>query len=296
MTILLIGKNGQVGWELQRTLAALAPIVAVDFPEIDLLNSDAIRTLVERTSPNLIVNAAAYTAVDQAESEAEVAMAINATAPGILAEAAKARNIPLVHYSTDYVYNGEGTVAYREDNATGPLGVYGQSKLAGDNAIEATGCAHFIFRTSWVYGMRGKNFLLTMLRLAREKEELAIVGDQIGAPTWSRLIAEVTAFALTRCWDNTKGDLGLWEKRGVYHLAPSGETSWYGFAEAIFREDPRKEEQVLKQLRSIKTEDYPTPAKRPANSRLNCNKLQETFGLHLHPWETSLQLAIAEDL
>ena len=222
--ILLTGKNGQVGWELQRTLAPLGEVVVLDRRQLDLSDPDQIRERVREISPDLIVNAAAYTAVDRAEAEPEPAMAVNGTAPGLLAEEAKRIGAAIIHYSTDYVFDGAKTTPYTEEDAPNPLNVYGRTKLAGEQAVQAAGVPHLILRTSWVYGMRGKNFLLTILRLAREREELKIVDDQIGAPTWSRTIAEATAQILTS---------GAWPvsgASGIYHLTASGSTSWYGFA------------------------------------------------------------------
>ena len=287
MTLLLIGKNGQVGWELQRTLQPLGPVRAMDYPEVDFADLNALRRLVREAKPSLIVNAAAYTAVDKAESETDKARAVNTLAPGLLAEEAQRLGIPLIHYSTDYVYDGSGETPRSEDTATGPLGFYGQTKLEGDQAIAASGCAHLIFRTSWVYGVRGSNFMLTMLRLAREREELRVVSDQIGAPTWSRLIAQVTATALARCWQPGQSG-GVAERSGVYHLVSAGFTSWHGFAQAIFENDSRRMEHKLKTLVPIATEEYPTPARRPKNSRLDCGKIKRVFGIHLPDWREAL--------
>jgi dTDP-4-dehydrorhamnose reductase len=277
--ILLIGKIGQVGWELRRTLAPMADIACVDFPEIDLTSGDSIRRWVKESRPWIIVNAAAYTAVDKAESEPHKAMAINGTAPGILAEEAKKLGALLVHYSTDYVFDGTRHTPYAETDTPNPLGAYGRSKAAGDEAVRAAGCAHLIFRLCWVYGARGQNFLLTIRRLAREREKLRVVGDQIGCPTWSRMIAEITALALHR--GAVKGN---WhEFSGTYHLASSGTTSWQGFAQAIVDLMPT-EGKKCGTVEAISTAEYPTPARRPAYSALACDKLERVFGLRLPHW------------
>jgi dTDP-4-dehydrorhamnose reductase len=282
--ILLIGKIGQVGWELRRTLAPMAQITCVDFPELDLTSGDSIRQWVRETRPRIIVNAAAYTAVDKAESESDKAMKINGVAPGILAEEAKKLGALLVHYSTDYVFDGAKTEPYVETDAPNPLGAYGRTKLAGDEAVRAVGGAHLIFRLCWVYGARGQNFMLTMMRLAREREKLRVVGDQVGCPTWSRMIAETTALALKQAV--AAKDLGAFT--GIYHLASSGVTSWHGFADAIVRLMPAEGKKCA-QVEAITTAEYPTPTKRPAYSVLACDKLERTFGLRLPHWEESLK-------
>lgn len=281
--ILLTGRNGQVGWELQRTLTPLGEVLAFDRTELDLADRDQLVAVVREAKPDIIVNAAAYTAVDQAESDVDSAWAINATAPGILAEEAKRLGALLVHYSTDYVFDGRKDGAYTEDDTPNPLNVYGRSKLGGEQAIAAAGGRHLILRTSWVYGNRGHNFLRTMLRLAGERDELRIVDDQHGAPTWSRLIAEATAFALVR------RDL----PQGMFHLASRGETSWFGFAEEIFANAgtglrrPR--------VSSCTTADYPLPAQRPANSRLDSGRFAREAGLELPDWADALALCMAPD-
>jgi len=284
--ILLTGAGGQVGWELRRTLGALGEIIAVDADSLDLCDADAVRRYVRELAPTLIVNPAAYTAVDKAEGDAARAHAINAVAPGVLAEEAARLGALLVHYSTDYVFDGSGTTPWREDDACAPRNVYGATKLEGERAIQASGCAHLIFRTSWVYGARGSNFLLTMRRLMRERDELKIVADQIGAPTWCRDLAEATAQVLARI-TVPGGGLDAAAPWGVYHLCNTGETSWHGFAEAI-----RALDNADVELRPIPTRDYPTPARRPLNSRLACDKLERTFGLRLRPWREALELCV----
>jgi dTDP-4-dehydrorhamnose reductase len=282
--VLLIGKIGQVGWELRRTLAPLARVTGVDFPEIDLTSADSIRQRVRDTRPQVVLNAAAYTAVDKAESEPEKAMQINGVAPGILAEEAKKLGALLVHYSTDYVFDGAKTTPYIETDTPNPLGAYGRSKLAGDQAVRAVGAAHLIFRLCWVYGARGQNFMLTMMRLARERETLRVVGDQVGCPTWSRMIAEATAQALKQAL--AARESGAFS--GTYHLTASGTTSWHGFADAIVKLMPAEGKKCLR-VEAISTAEYPTPTERPAYSVLSCDKLERTFGLRLPHWEDSLQ-------
>jgi dTDP-4-dehydrorhamnose reductase len=282
--ILLIGKVGQVGWELRRALAPIAQVVCVDFPEIDLTNGDSIRQWVTQAQPEIVINAAAYTAVDKAESEPDRAMKINGVAPGILAEEAKRIGVLLVHYSTDYVFDGTKHEPYLEDDAPNPLGAYGRTKLAGDEAVRASGGAHLIFRLCWVYGARGQNFMLTMMRLAREREKLRVVSDQVGCPTWSRMIAETTALAVKQTF--AAGDRSAFT--GTYHLAASGATSWHGFARSIVGLMPA-EGKKCSQVEAIPTSEYPTPTKRPAYSVLGCDKLERTFGLRLPNWEESLK-------
>jgi len=290
MRVLLTGVNGQVGWELQRTLAPLGEVIAADRSLIDLADGAAIRRAVEAIAPDLIVNPAAYTAGDKAESEPELAHAINATAPGELAQAAAARGIPLVHFSTDYVFDGNKAGAYHEDDAPNPLGVYGATKLAGEQAVQQAGIPHLILRTSWVYGLRGRNFLLTMQRLARERDTLAVVDDQFGAPTWSRLIAEATALATAR-WLERPDRLAT---SGIYHLTCGGRTSWHGFTAAILAHLAQTDT-PLAQLTAIPTSGYPTPAARPTNSQLDCSKLAATFGVRLPDWETALALCVEQN-
>jgi dTDP-4-dehydrorhamnose reductase len=284
MTLLLIGKIGQVGWELRRTLAPLGRVVAVDFPEIDLTNPDSIRHWVRDSRPDIVINAAAYTAVDKAEAEPDKAMKINGVAPGILAEETRKAGGLLVHYSTDYVFDGTKTDPYVETDAPNPLGVYGRTKLAGDQAVQAAGVRHLIFRLCWVYGPRGQNFLLTMMRLAREREKLRVVRDQFGSPTWSRMIAEATALALKQ----TLAAQDPAAAAGLYHLAASGTTSWHGFAQAIIDQMP-PDARKCSSVEPIPTSDYPTPAKRPPYSVMSCSKLERTFGLRLPQWEDSLR-------
>lgn len=284
MRILLTGVNGQVGWELRRTLATLGTVIAPTSQQLDLTNPDAIRRVVRDTSPQLIVNPAAYTAVDKAESEEAQALAINGTAPGILAEETKRLNAALIHFSTDYVFDGSLNRPYTEVDDPCPINSYGRSKLAGEQAVAASGCSHLIFRTSWVYGTRGRNFLLTMKKLMAERAELNIIDDQIGAPTWCRSIAEATAQILAQ----TRMDAErIKEVSGIYNLTCAGSTSWHGFAAAIGQQLGS-----TCRLNAIPTSAYPTPAKRPANSMLAHDKLTLTFGLHMPQWEHALELCM----
>lgn len=285
--ILLLGCRGQVGWELQRTLAPLGEVRSLDYPQIDLEQPDLLRAVVEGAAPDVIVNAAAYTAVDRAEQEKQRAFRINAEAPARLAELARAHGAWLVHYSTDYVYDGRKREPYVETDPPAPLNVYGQTKLAGDRAILDSGCAHIIFRLCWVYGRRGQNFLLTIQRLAREREVLRVVADQVGSPTWCRWIAEATALALQKVLDDPEP--ARWS--GVYHLRAGGETSWHGFASRIVAHLPEAERRC-REVIPIRTEDYPLPARRPAWSVMSCEKLWRTFRLALPDWETGLRQAL----
>lgn len=288
--ILVTGAKGQVGWELVRTLAPLGQVVAVDLAELDIADTDAIRRYVRELQPDMIVNPAAYTAVDKAESEQALALAVNGVAPGIFAEEAKRLGIWYVHYSTDYVFDGSKVGAYVEDDVPNPQGVYGKTKLAGEEAVRAVGGKYLILRTSWVYGARGHNFMLTMLRLGRERDELRVVSDQVGAPTWSRGIAEVTAQILSQLHSPQLDSMRAEACAGTYHLTASGETSWFGFASEIIRQG-LPERQV--KMTPITTDQYPLPAPRPANSRLSNHKLRETFGIASPAWEIELANCLA---
>ena len=285
MKILVTGRNGQVGGALQQALAGLGEIIAVDRSQMDLSNPQSVREVVRATRPALIINAAAYTAVDLAESESALAQAINAEAPRVMAEEAKQLGAALIHYSTDYVYDGGKASPWVETDATGPLSVYGQSKLAGEQAIAAVGVPHLILRTSWVYGLHGKNFLLTMLRLAQSRPELSIVDDQIGAPTWSHTIADATADIVR----SLREPQALSERSGIYHLCARGQTSWYGFAGKIFSHPLISQKPALK---AITTAEYPTPAQRPKNSVMNTDKFEQNFG-KLPSWDDALAACMA---
>ncbi len=297
MRIFITGKHGQVGFELQRSLAPLGQITAVDVEDVDLLDHHALRAAIRQAAPDLIVNPAAYTAVDQAEKESELARAINATAPAIIAEEAKRAGAAMIHYSTDYVYDGSSAEPYAETAPTNPLGVYGATKLEGDRAIENAGVPYLILRTSWVYATRGKNFLLTILRLASEREQLRIIDDQYGAPTWARLIAECTGLLVAQLHAPRDNWEKLRQLSGVYHLTAGGRTTWCEFARAILA-DPEAhclapKPVVCREIVPIRTEDYPLPARRPQHSVLSNAKLKATFGLAMPDWRTQLHYAVS---
>ncbi len=298
--ILLTGKNGQVGWDLQRTLATVGEVTVLDRRGMDLADPDSIRRAVRDHKPNLIVNAAAYTAVDKAEEEPDLALAINGVAPGIMAEEAKRLGAALIHYSTDYVFDGDKDSPYTEDDEPNPLNVYGKTKLEGERAIAAVGLPHLILRTSWVYGARGKNFLLTILRLARERDELRVVNDQIGAPTWSRMIAEVTGQILQlSISQRSRSSLNMTELSGIYNLSASGQTSWHGFATAIMEEMEAISSAASYKLRPsqihpILAKDYPLPAHRPQNSLLNHQKINADFSVSPPHWRQSVKQCLED--
>ncbi|MDR8737976.1 dTDP-4-dehydrorhamnose reductase [Burkholderia pseudomultivorans] len=289
-TILVTGVNGQVGFELLRSLQGLGRVVACDRSMLDLSDLERVRSVVRELKPSIIVNPAAYTAVDKAETDVEGARRLNADVPRVFAEEAARSGAVLIHYSTDYVFDGTKDGAYVETDATNPQNVYGLTKLEGEQAIAATGCAHLILRTSWVYGRRGKNFLLTMLKLGSERPELKIVADQIGAPTWSKTIATATSHIVAQAL--AADEANWWARRsGVYHFTSAGATSWHRFAEAILVN--AMGERAPKVV-PIPASDYPVPAKRPANSRLSHAKLTETFGLRLPEWDDALKLCLSE--
>lgn len=297
MKILLLGKGGQVGWELQRSLALLGEVVALDFDSPPPLVADFSRpqTLLETVravAPQVIVNAAAHTAVDKAESEPELARTLNAVAPGVLAREAAALDAWLVHYSTDYVFDGSGSAPWREDSPTGPLSVYGRTKLEGEELIRASGCRHLIFRTSWVYAARGGNFAKTMLRLAKERDRLTVIDDQVGAPTGADLLADLTALALQR----VRRDPAL---AGTYHAVAAGETSWHRYATHVI-EFARAAGQPIKvspqAIEPVPTTAFPTPARRPLNSRLDTARLRSAFGVTLPRWEAGVERMLGEVL
>ena len=297
MKILLLGKDGQVGWELQRSLAPLGELVALGRHGADGLCGDlghleGLAQTVRQLRPDVIVNAAAHTAVDKAESEPELARALNALAPGVLAQEAKAVDALLVHYSTDYVFDGSGSVPRLETDAVAPLSVYGRTKLEGEQRIQASGCRHLIFRTSWVYAARGGNFAKTMLRLAQERESLTVIDDQWGAPTGADLIADVTAHAIrqvSRCRQDA----------GLYHLVAQGETTWNAYARYVLAQAQQVQPALAIQAREVRpvpSSAFPTPAQRPHNSRLDTNKLQATFGLQLPSWQQGVTRMLHEIL
>ena len=297
MKILLLGKNGQVGWELQRSLALLGDVVALDFDSpgplrADFTQPDSLAATVQAVAPDVIVNAAAHTAVDRAESEPELARTINATGPAVLAREAAARGAWLVHYSTDYVFDGSGDHYRDEDAPTGPLNIYGRTKLEGEQAIRASGCRHLILRTSWVYGARGANFARTMLKLAQERDHLRVIDDQIGAPTGADLLADLTAHMVraARCQA---------ELSGTYHAVAGGETSWHGYARHVIALARRSTTPIKVRadgIEPVPTSAFPTPAKRPANSRLTTTKLCRTFGFELPEWRIGVERFMAETL
>ncbi|MGI4836539.1 MAG: dTDP-4-dehydrorhamnose reductase [Janthinobacterium lividum] len=292
MKILLLGKNGQVGWELQRSLTPLGELVSLDRHSTDycgnLADRDGLRHTLQTLKPDVIVNAAAYTAVDKAETDRDTAMLINGLAPQVMAQEAQRSGALLVHYSTDYVFNGRGVEPWAESAVASPVNYYGQTKLAGEQAILASGCQHLILRTSWVYGARGSNFAKTMLRLAAERDTLNVIADQHGAPTSAELLADVTAHAIT-------ATLRQPALSGLYHLVPSGETSWHAYAQFVL-DFARAQGKPLKTatVTPIPTSAYPTPAARPLNSRLSNQKLQQAFGLHLPQWQGGVERMLAE--
>jgi dTDP-4-dehydrorhamnose reductase len=296
MKILLFGKNGQVGWELQRALAPLGEVIALDADSTglsaDFSKPESLIATVREVAPHWIVNAAAHTAVDKAESESDLARAINATAPGVLAREAAAMGAWLMHYSTDYVFDGSGSTARAEDAPTGPLGVYGATKLEGEELIRASGCQHLIFRTSWVYAARGGNFARTMLKLAQDRDALKVIDDQIGAPTGADLLADLSAHAMR--------SVALQPQHGgTYHAVASGHTSWHGYATHVI-EKARARGLPIRVAReaiaAVPTSAFPTPARRPANSRLDTEKLRNTFGLYLPDWRSGVDRMLAEVL
>ncbi len=303
--ILLTGKNGQVGAELARMLPEIGDVVAVDRQQLDLAHPDQIRRIVRDIRPEVIVNAAAYTPVDLAEREESIAQAINTDAPGVMAEEARKIGAALVHYSTDYVFDGAKTTPYSETDPTNPINAYGRTKLGGEHAIRATGVPHLILRTQWVYGNRGKNFLLTILRLASEREELRVVNDQFGAPTWSHEIARATASILGKSLRSDTGAQPLEEVSGTYNMTAAGQTNWHEFAVAILDGTLRAPREswlragggkalLARRIVPIKTQDYPTPARRPAYSVLSTRRLAETFAVQLPEWRAQLDSVLAE--
>ena len=292
-TILVTGAHGQLGWELRRALAPLGPVTAVDVDEMPLHDTSAIRETMRRVRPALVVNAAAYTAVDAAEEDQEAAMAVNGVAPAVLAEEVKRLGGAIVHYSTDYVFDGTKGAPYAETDPTRPLGVYGETKLAGEDAVRGVGAPHLILRTSWLYGARGKNFLLTVLGRAAAGSHLRTVNDQHGAPTWCRALAEATALVLAQTGAVSRPE-ALEDYGGTYHATAAGETTWHGFATAIVELAPPAVREACPPIAAIPTSGYPTKARRPADSRLDCAKLRDTFGIALPDWRDSLALVMEE--
>lgn len=296
MKILLFGKGGQVGWELQRALSPLGELVALDFDSADLCGDftdpAGLAATVQQLRPDIIVNAAAHTAVDKAESEPELARTINALAPAVLAREAQRLGAWLVHYSTDYVFDGSGAQPWKESDTPAPLSVYGRTKLEGEQLVQASGCKYLIFRTSWVYAARGGNFAKTMLRLAQERERLTVIEDQVGAPTGAELLADVTAHALRQVLQRPQDG-------GLYHLAAAGETSWHGYARHVIDQAQRVQPAlniVAKEVLAVPSSAFATAAVRPLNSRLDTARLQATFGLRLPPWQQGVERMLAEIL
>jgi len=292
MRILLLGKYGQLGWELRRALATVGEVTAFDYPEVDLAHPQQARELARQHQPQIIVNAAAYTAVDRAESEPELAMSINAHTPGALAEEARRLGAVLIHYSTDYVFDGRKGSEYLESDPPNPLGVYGLSKLEGERAILAVGSAALILRTSWVYSLRRDSFVTKVLQWARQQPVLRVVSDQVSNPTWARMLAEITAQILTRGGDGWMDWLS--ERRGLYHLAGSGRASRLEWAQEILKLDPHPEQHIVREIQPALTADFPTPAQRPLFSALNCDRFTAVFGLRLPHWREALRLAMED--
>jgi dTDP-4-dehydrorhamnose reductase len=292
MKILLLGSTGQLGWELNRTLLNLGDLVALDYPAINMADPDKIRSVVHNHQPDLIINATAYTDVNKAETEDELAMAINGTGPGFLAEEARKLNCALIHYSTDYVFDGTLGRPYTENDFPNPLSVYGHTKLSGENSVRDVGGAFLIFRTSWVYSLRRTSFVKKVLQWSREHETLRIVDDQVSNPTWARSLAESTGFVVALTKD------ALVEKfteiRGLYHLAGGGSCSRYAWAKEILAADPHKEEQITREILPAKSSDFQSRAERPLKSHLNCEKFEKQFGLKLSNWELDLRLAMMD--
>jgi dTDP-4-dehydrorhamnose reductase len=290
MKILLIGNTGQLGWELHRSLAPLGQVVAIDYPEINLADADGIRRLAREVKPDLIVNPAAYTAVDRAESEPQVCRAINSTAPGIIAEEACAMRAAFIHYSTDYVFDGAKSTPYVEDDQPNPLNIYGSSKLDGEKAVQQAGCAALILRTSWVYSTRQGGFVTKVLQWSRQQRTMRVVSDQAASPTWCRMLAEATAQVVA------SGSRDIYsfidEHKGLYHLAGSGKATRWEWAKAILELDPHKEQQVVAELEQALTADFPTPARRPLQTALDCACFERTFGYTLPDWRAALKLAM----
>lgn len=311
MRILLFGKNGRLGWELNRTLAPLGQVIALSYPQVDLLKPESVATLLQETRPDVIINAAAYTAVDRAESEPQLAMAINGLAPGVIAEIALSQGAALIHYSTDYVFDGDKGAPYIETDIPNPLGAYGNSKLAGERAIEQVGGAYIILRSGWMYSLRCDSFVTKVLSWARQNPQVCIVSDQVGNPTWARMLAEMTAqlLAIPKSQSAVLNaavrytqhpnppypeQITEWfkEYHGLYHLAGSGIASRLEWAKAILRYDPYPQEQIAREILPILTAEFPTPARRPLFSALDCRRFSDTFGLTLPGWESALQLAM----
>jgi len=293
MRIVLFGKNGQVGWELQRILPLLGQVNAFDYEDLDIADLKALESRIDELKPDLIVNASAYTAVDRAESERDLAMKINGRAPGVMAEAARKSGAMLIHYSTDYIFDGSKESPYTEEDIPAPLNVYGESKLAGEKAIQQSANTYLILRTSWVYSTRSQSgFVNKVLAWARQNEILRIVDDQISCPTWARMLAEMTGLLVTRGGTQINEYFG--SRSGIYHLAGKGNASRYDWARVILAHDPHRGEQSVQQIEPAQSSEFPTPAVRPMNTAMDCFYFEDTFNLHIPDWEDSLQLAMKE--
>jgi len=286
MKLLLLGNTGQLGWELQRAIQPLGEVVAFDYPQVDLADPASIHKVMQEYRPDGILNATAYTAVDKAESEPELAEAINGKGPGVLAEEARKLNAVLIHFSTDYVFDGTKGAPYEETDLPNPINVYGESKLFGEQAIQTVGGDYLIFRTAWVYSLRRESFVTKVLEWARKKELLRVVDDQVSNPTWARMLAEATAQIFAQ------GVGYLRERAGLYHLAGGGYATRYAWAQEILKLDPKKQEQTVKQLLPALSSEFPTPAQRPFFSALDCQKFEQVFNLRLPPWDAALKLAL----
>jgi dTDP-4-dehydrorhamnose reductase len=290
MKILLFGKNGQLGWEFRRLLPILGDVIALDREELDLSDGHAIQKRIDDLKPGLIINASAYTDVDRSEKESELAMQINALAPGVMAERSRKLKAVFIHYSTDYVFDGSKGSPYTESDPTHPLNMYGKSKLAGEENIQQAGEAYLILRTSWVYSLRGNSFVNKVLKWSRQNRDLKVVSDQISSPTWARTLAEVTGFALAEHKEDIHA--AIRERSGIYHLTGGGFTSRYEWAKQILANDPQRSEQIVQSIEPASSEEFPTPAVRPLFSALDCSLFKERFGLQLPDWKETLQLAM----
>lgn len=288
MRILLIGQTGQLGWELRRTCLTLGEVIATDYPEIDLADINGLRALIRQIKPDILLNPAAYTAVDEAEEEPELVRKVNGIAPGVMAEEMKRLGGALIHYSTDYVFDGKKGSMYIEDDMPNPLNVYGSTKLQGEQMVESSGCTYLTFRTSWVYSLRRGSFINKVLGWARQHEVLRVVDDQVGSPTWARALAQATTHVLSQ----GRGELldYLQQHCGVYHLAGAGAASRYEWAKEIIEQDPNKEEHKVKEIIAVKSTEFPSKALRPAYSALDCSRFATTFGIHLPPWQLGIRL------
>jgi dTDP-4-dehydrorhamnose reductase len=290
MKIVLFGKNGQLGWEFERSLSVLGDVVALDRENLDICNLHEVQRTLSELKPDLIVNASAYTDVDRAEKEPELAMKVNALAPGVMAEASRTLGAGFIHFSTDYVFDGRGSRPYTENDGTGPLNVYGRSKLMGEENIKQAGDAYLILRTSWVYSLRGNSFVNKVLGWARKNSTLRIVDDQVSSPTWARMLAEVTCLLIAQNQGNLHDRMR--EQCGIYHVAGSGSTSRYEWAKQILANDPQRSEQTVQAIEPGRSEDFPTPATRPLFSALDCTRFEKTFEVRLPPWSSTLKLAM----